>query len=515
MENKEGRRTTSAYSGQLEGGEEKRERTAPFSLFWESTTRIALSTIISLALQAILLGFSSTSEARDLTDVFVQGFSYNAVGKNTAPAAAQFAPFISAAVAQAVTQEFPYASVSPAFTYRYNPALSVYEPSTTVPGPLFSERSLTLGKGQWNLGVGYSYVDFDELNGTDLHSFTSPGLLVEVLAGKDDLVQRPDGLFLAPLAASTLRTKIDLNAHIVVPTLRYGITDNWDVTISIPIVDTFLRVRNEFKRVADADPTAASALLERDNQGRFQFRGFVNAQGQPIASAFSIPLVKSQRPTASLARAAGSSTGVGDIALRTKYTFWQQEGGGAALGLNLQLPSGDEDNFHGTGDTHLSTLLYVSQILWERFEPHLNLGVDFNTNDVDRSSFLYAVGAGVSVWRQLGLVVDFLGRTEFSAPSSFKVPPEATFPESFLTKPADQCTQAQPCFFDRTRGNNGVINAPFFPATAERNDYIDFSFGLRYVLGTRGSLFFAGLIPLNNDGFRSDFIPSGGIEYTF
>ena len=510
----EGQRITSFYRGQLEVFGKNEEPATLFFTCWESIAHIVLSVTAALALQVILLGRPHTSEARDLTDVFVQGFSYNAVGKNTAPAAAQFAPFFSAAVAQAVTQEFPYASVSPAFTYRYNPTLSVFERSTNVPGPLFSERSLTLGKGQWNLGVGYSFVDFDELNGTGLHSFTSPGLLLEVITDEDDLVQRPDGLFLAPIATSSLRTKIDLNAHIVVPTLRYGITDNWDVTISIPIVDTFLRVRNEFKRVAETNPTAASALVERNSQGGFQLRGVVDGQGQPIASAFSIPFVKSQRPTSTLARAAGSKTGVGDIALRTKYTFWQQESGGAALGLNLQLPSGDEDNFHGTGDTHLSSLVYVSQIFWERFEPHLNLGVDFNTGDVGRSSFLYAVGAGVLVWRQLGLVVDFLGRTEYSAPS-FKVPQDATFPESFLTKPADQCTQAQPCFLDRTRGNNGVINAPFFPAKVKRNDYIDFSFGLRYVLGTRGSLFFAGLIPLNNDGFRSDFIPSGGIEYTF
>jgi hypothetical protein len=284
----EGQRITSFYWRPLEVFGKNEEPTALFFTCWESIAHIVLSVTAALALQMILFGRPNTSEARDLTDVFVQGFSYNAVGKNTAPAAAQFAPFLSAAVAQAVTQEFPYASVSPVFTYRYNPALGVFEPSTNVPGPLFSERSLTLGKGQWNLGVGYSFVDFDELNGTGLHSFTSPGLLLEVITDENDLVQRPDGLFLAPIATSTLRTKIDLNAHIVVPTLRYGITDNWDVTISIPIVNTFLRVRNEFKRVAETDPTSASALVERDNQGGFQFRGVVDGQGQQIANAFSI-----------------------------------------------------------------------------------------------------------------------------------------------------------------------------------------------------------------------------------
>lgn len=28
-------------------------------------------------------------------------------------------------------------------------------------------------------------------------------------------------------------------------------------------------------------------------------------------------------------------------------------------------------------------------------------------------------------------------------------------------------------------------------------------------------VFFGGIVPLNDDGFRADFIPSGGVEYTF
>lgn len=160
-----------------------------------TSLRSVLAVLVTVLLQTFFPLVLSVSEARSLTDVFVRGFSYDALGKNTAPAAAQFAPILSTAVAQAVTQEFPHASVSPAFTYRYNPALSVFERSTTVPGPLFSERALTLGQGQLNFGVGYSFVDFDELNRASLHAFTSPALLTEVLAG--EAVPRGDGRLLA------------------------------------------------------------------------------------------------------------------------------------------------------------------------------------------------------------------------------------------------------------------------------------------------------------------------------
>lgn len=140
-----------------------------------STKKSCLRGVVVITfLQIFFLHCLSQSEARDLRDVLVRGFPGAVGADNIAQGVAAFAPTFSQAVAQAVTQEFPLASVSPAFTYRFNPTTSVYEPSTNVPGPLFSERALTLGKGQWNFSVGYSYVDFSELNGVDLDNIRSP-----------------------------------------------------------------------------------------------------------------------------------------------------------------------------------------------------------------------------------------------------------------------------------------------------------------------------------------------------
>src|SRR4051812_47142034 len=84
----------------------------------------------------ISTGLSSVSNAKDLTEVLGQGISVNALNFNPRVANA-IAPGIATGVAQTVTQEFPQAAVSPAFTFRYNPTLTVYERATTVPGPLF------------------------------------------------------------------------------------------------------------------------------------------------------------------------------------------------------------------------------------------------------------------------------------------------------------------------------------------------------------------------------------------
>jgi hypothetical protein len=108
------------------------------------------------------------------------------------------------------------------------------------------------------------------------------------------------------------------------------------------------------------------------------------------------------------------------------------------------------------------------------------------------------------------LIVDFLGRSEFGS-LSVRVPPEGRVTGLIPDKDPDTCRAEEPCFFDESRN----VSFPLFPIRIERNDIANFTFGLRYVLGISGSVFFGGVVPLNDDGFRPDFIPSAGIEYTF
>src|SRR5262249_48172115 len=178
--------------------------------------------------------------------------------------------------------------------------------------------------------------------------------------------------------------------------------------------------------------------------------------------------------------------------------------------------SGEKRDFHGAGETHLSTFLYLSQVMRGRIEPHLNVGIDFNADDVDRSSFLYAAGATLLIDKRLGLVLDFLGCSEFGRfPVRF---PQATRNGNLLNRAPDMCTAAQPCMLEPSQEDPAqprAVPVPFFPEKISRNNIANFSFGLRYALGESGSVFFGGILPLNDDGFRADVIPSGGVEYTF
>src|SRR5690349_13147401 len=153
-----------------------------------------------------VLGLTSRSEARQLNDALVKGYVGLAPffsGGTFCPCA--FAQSLSSALgtatSQTITQNVPVASVAPAFSYRYNPALSVFERSGNMLGPMFAERALTIGKGKLNFNIGYSHVEFDDINGTSLNRLTTgPGIF---FTNQGDAAQ--------------LRTRLNLQTHVVAP----------------------------------------------------------------------------------------------------------------------------------------------------------------------------------------------------------------------------------------------------------------------------------------------------------
>jgi hypothetical protein len=239
---------------------------------------------------------------------------------------------------------------------------------------------------------------------------------------------------------------LDVQANIITPGVTYGLTPNLDVNLTLPLIETDLHVK-----VTDTvpDPRLPQfALNDDDPNARTRTRTFSD-------SAF----------------------GVGDALIRLKYVFSRGEPVDLAAGLGLSLPSGDQDDLHGTGDTRLLPSLILSRVFLERVEPILNLGFDINANDVDRSAFRWAVGATAQIFGPLTGALVFLGRNELSA-------------------------QSEP------------IDAPFF-FQIERNDVYDVAIGLRYLFLESLILSANVLVPLNDDGLRADAVPTAELEYVF
>src|ERR1043166_5480256 len=70
--------------------------------------------------------------------------------------------------------EFPAISTPPGLTFRYDPDTQLFERSSTSLGPVFVERAQTLGRGKFDLGVSYLFIDFEEWQGNDLDRLTFP-----------------------------------------------------------------------------------------------------------------------------------------------------------------------------------------------------------------------------------------------------------------------------------------------------------------------------------------------------
>jgi hypothetical protein len=172
-----------------------------------------------------------------------------------------------------------------------------------------------------------------------------------------------------------------------------------------------------------------------------------------------------------------SAFGIGDLLLRAKYVLLREQPIDLAVLLGLSLPTGDDADLQGTGTTRVQPTLVFSRVIADRFEPILNLGFDLNATDVDRSVFRWALGSTAEIYGPLNGALVFFGRHELEA-------------------------QSEP------------LESPFF-LQIERNDQYDASIGLRYLLGENGVLSANAIVPLNQQGFRADVIPTIQFEYVF
>ncbi|HWP67596.1 MAG TPA: transporter [Candidatus Limnocylindria bacterium] len=355
-------------------------------------------------------------------------------------------------LANTAARSIPVVSASAGFTYRYNADLEVFERTSQTLGPIYLERPDTLGRSKFNVSMSYQYVRFDEYDGDDLDSLASPYPIVTRVRS---------GGVVTGANATRLTYDLGLSNHVVGLSGTYGVLDDLDVNLLVPLI------RTSFDTGVDALVTKTA----------------------PAGGAFT-PCVSGCGPrTADLD---GDAFGVGDILLRAKYLLSRREELRTALGLQLRLPSGDEDDFQGTGSFEISPAVYVSTLLGDRVSPHANLAIDIDTEAVSQSQTRYGIGIDADVLPRLGLSLAFLGRSEFSESAS---PSETDFQHLVRGTP-----QLEP-----------LLGLDF-----GRNDYFDLSFGLRAVVWRDIMVFVNGLYALNDQGLRNDtIIPLIGVEGTF
>jgi hypothetical protein len=260
-------------------------------------------------------------------------------------------------------------------------------------GPLLSERAATLGAGKLNLAFSYARLDFRRFNGKKLNSLK---LIFNHEDSNGDGVIGPTPAFpQGEFELDSIQVDVDVKIKQDVFGLfaTYGLTRSWDVGLVVPIVRTRMR--------ADA---AASIIRRSVMPPSTTVHNFDPAGESPFSSG------------------GGSKTGVGDVLLRTKYNFLRNHDVSPDLAVlgQIKLPTGDQKNLLGTGETDFLALFIASRSFgpWAEtrwLSPHVNLGFEWTTGSSVQNNLRYVLGFDARLNESLTMAVDTLGRWKPSA----------------------------------------------------------------------------------------------------
>lgn len=275
--------------------------------------------------------------------------------------------FLGDAIA-ANAASLPLSATTSGVTYRFVGGLPVRTSASL--GPIFGERAQTLGKGRFVVGANMSGVNFTSLRGVPLDQI--------VLNFSHDDVP-PAGLGQPVRENDFLQVRLDLNVNLLVTTFftTWGVTDRLDLGLAVPIVHTGLTGRSRGQFFPFGIPTS---------------HFFAGDSAHPVLHASAATY--------------GFSTGVGDIALRAKWSAQSSNSHGLALMMDARLPTGSEEDLTGSGHLALRGLLLASTLLGD-FAPHVNLGYSLRTGARQNDAILATAGFDqpLSDWATIALDV--------------------------------------------------------------------------------------------------------------
>jgi len=285
----------------------------------------------------------------------------------------------------------PLPSPASGFTYKFDQATGTFVRSTTSFGPILADRAETIGRGRLAFGFTQQFFSFDHLDGVGLTNV--PAVFrhdsFEAGGGRTDVV-------------STNNT-IQASVSQFTGALTYGVTDRVDVSLAVPVVRTRLSL-------------LSNATIHRIGTGSnlqiHYFRNDLAIGGYGSSHQFFVE---------------GSAAGLGDLLVRTKATLMREGTRAMAAGLDLRLPTGDEQNLLGAGAAGVRPFAAFSTTIG-RFGPHANLAYQWNgrsllagdvRNHIEADlpdQFQYALGSDLNVNNRFSIVVDLLGQRLMNSP---------------------------------------------------------------------------------------------------
>jgi hypothetical protein len=243
-------------------------------------------------------------------------------------------------------------------------------------GPILGERASTIGAGRINFAISASDVRYKQLDGTKLNRLSL------VLTHED-----VPGVFNYEADTILLDLHLKLEQAVVAFYGTYGLTDNLDVGVIVPVV----YVDGSVSSHATVNYTGSGPLL---GPTIHRFGGLTSPDSSNHETA----------------------AGLGDITVRAKWHVTKGLGlpVEAALVGQATFATGAEQDLLGTG----SNAAYLGGVVSGRFgrlSPHLNVGYEhyFDDNSLfEHSNARVVAGFDVKASDHFAVSADFLGRWE-------------------------------------------------------------------------------------------------------
>lgn len=371
--------------------------------------------------------------------------------------------FLAVAVGRSVSS-VPIGSASSGETFRFEGGIPVK--TSTSAGPILAERSQTLGRGRALVGLGRTNFHFTSLRGQDLNNLSLNFTHQNVdFAGCDSATGGKCSLMGWPLLENDfIQVQLGMSMDVNITTLytTYGLFDNLDLSVIVPMVSTHLSGTS----VAQIVPFGGSSTATH-------FFG-----GTP------------QNPELSATRqVTGSANGVGDVAVRAKLLVRETSTAALAVFGEGRFATGDANDFLGAGYFSGRGVAALTA-MYGAFSPHANLGYLYRSSTSANDAVLTALGFDDLMAPGVTIAVDVLSELQVGA--------------SKLTLPGPVSIEYP---FRRT------ILPTTIPDT--RDDIVNGSLGFKFTHSSGATAIVNAMVPLNTGGLRGRMVYTAGVEYAF
>jgi hypothetical protein len=364
---------------------------------------------------------------------------------------------------------FPVGSTSGGLTFRFEGGLPVA--AAVSAGPIFGERGYTLGHGRAVVGANFTSTRFNTSRGKPIKDlrliFTQTNIDNDQCDAEQGRDCAPLGVPLSENDVLEVLLTLDLDVDVMSLFVTYGLLDRVDLGLIVPVAHTSLAAHS----LAQIIPFGTSG------SGASHF----------IAGTPEDPVLSSTQVVN------GSATGIGDLVGRMKVNVFERNGAALALLGDVRAPTGDKQDFLGTGEWGVRGLGILS-LRFGDFSPHVNAGYVWRGenpgNGVANDAALLTIGFDQVFESWTTFSADVITELQIGR-SVFEVPPPVTFTEPFVRS-------VRPMEISDARDNLAALSVGFRFATLSN---------FTAVANT--------LIPVAGSSPRPDFAWSLGVEYDF